>query len=176
MRRTGWEQLKRASLDDTLCVLTPQGRVVDLPRSATPVDFATTACTDVGPPPPRRQGRQPPHTPEHPAGERADGGIVTAKEGGPSRDWLDTRQGYVATLACVQQDQAVLRTTGRRRSSRAGAASSPRRCSATATARANIDGLAERPASERRGAVPGRRAWRRWARARCRPRCARAAP
>ena len=34
------EQYKRASLDDTIYVLTPQGREVDLARGATPVDFA----------------------------------------------------------------------------------------------------------------------------------------
>src|SRR5690606_11925607 len=42
------EQYKRASLDDTLYVLTPQGKVVDLPRGATPVDLAYRLHTDVG--------------------------------------------------------------------------------------------------------------------------------
>ena len=42
------EQVKRASLDDTIYVLTPQGRVIDMPRGATPVDFAYRLHTDLG--------------------------------------------------------------------------------------------------------------------------------
>lgn len=91
------EQFKRASLDDTLYVLTPQGRVIDLPRGATPIDFAYRLHTDVG---------------HHCRGAKVDGHLVplntplesgqtveitTTKEGGPSRDWLDPRQRYVAT-------------------------------------------------------------------------------
>src|SRR6266700_3077537 len=42
------EQSKRAVLDDTVNVLTPQGRVVELPQGATPVDFAYALHTDIG--------------------------------------------------------------------------------------------------------------------------------
>ncbi|HEY9379995.1 MAG TPA: HD domain-containing protein, partial [Burkholderiales bacterium] len=42
------EQTKRAALSDTVYVFTPQGRVVDLPHGATPVDFAYSLHTDVG--------------------------------------------------------------------------------------------------------------------------------
>ena len=91
------ERFKRASLDDTLYVLTPQGKVVDLPRGATPVDFAYRLHTDLG---------------HHCRGAKVDGHLVplntalengqtveimAAKEGGPSRDWLNPVQGYVAT-------------------------------------------------------------------------------
>ena len=45
----GWaEKTKKASLDDTIYVLTPQGKVIDLPAGATPVDFAYTLHTDLG--------------------------------------------------------------------------------------------------------------------------------
>ncbi len=91
------EQFRRASFDDTIYVLTPQGRVVDLVRGATPVDFAYCLHTEVG---------------HHCRGAKVDGHlvplntvlengqtveIITAKEGGPSRDWLNPLQGYVAT-------------------------------------------------------------------------------
>ncbi len=91
------EQFKRASLDDTLYVLTPQGRVVDLPRGATPVDFAYRVHTDLGH---RCRGAKvdghlvPLNRPLE-SGQTVE--ITVAKEGGPSRDWLDPRQNYVTT-------------------------------------------------------------------------------
>ncbi|MBL8482843.1 MAG: bifunctional (p)ppGpp synthetase/guanosine-3',5'-bis(diphosphate) 3'-pyrophosphohydrolase, partial [Rhodocyclaceae bacterium] len=42
------EKFKRAALDDTIYVLTPAGKVLDLPRGATPVDFAYRLHTEVG--------------------------------------------------------------------------------------------------------------------------------
>src|SRR6185295_11865705 len=36
------ERTRKAALDDTVYVLTPQGKVVDLPAGSTPVDFAYT--------------------------------------------------------------------------------------------------------------------------------------
>lgn len=91
------EQFKRASLGDTIYVLTPHGKVFDLPRGATPVDFAYRLHTDLGH---RCRGAK---IDGHlmPLNTRLDNGqtveIVSAKEGGPSRDWLDPRQGYAET-------------------------------------------------------------------------------
>ncbi|MDR0564537.1 MAG: bifunctional (p)ppGpp synthetase/guanosine-3',5'-bis(diphosphate) 3'-pyrophosphohydrolase [Azoarcus sp.] len=93
-----WEaHYKLAAMDDTIYVLTPQGRVIDLPRGATPVDFAYRLHTDLGH---RCRGARvdahlvPLNTPLE-SGQTVE--IVAAKEGGPSRDWLDTRQGYAAS-------------------------------------------------------------------------------
>jgi GTP pyrophosphokinase len=78
-------------------VLTPQGRVVDLPRGATPVDFAYALHTDVGH---RCRGAKvngamvPLDTPLR-NGDRVE--IVTAKQGGPSRDWLNPALGTIAS-------------------------------------------------------------------------------
>lgn len=91
------EQYRRASLDDTLYVLTPQGKVIDLPRDATPIDFAYRLHTSLGH---RCRGAK---VDGHlvPLNTRLENGqtveITTVKEGGPSRDWIDPRQGYVAT-------------------------------------------------------------------------------
>jgi len=91
------EQTRKASLDDTLYLLTPQGRVIDLPRGATPVDFAYRLHTEVGH---RCRGAKvdgqlvPLHT-RLESGQTVE--IVTTKEGGPSRDWLNPQQGYIAT-------------------------------------------------------------------------------
>jgi GTP pyrophosphokinase len=97
------EKFKRASLDDTIYVLTPQGRVVELPRGATPVDFAYRVHTSLG---------------HRCRGAKVDGHLVSlntpldngqtveitaAKEGGPSRDWLNPAQGYVHTPRARQK-------------------------------------------------------------------------
>ena len=97
----GWaEKTKKASLDDTLYVITPQGKVVDLPLGATPVDFAYTLHTDLGH---RCRGAKvdghmvPLDTPLK-SGQRVE--IIAAKGGGPrgvgpSRDWLNPALGFL---------------------------------------------------------------------------------
>lgn len=91
------EQFRRASLNDTIYLLTPQGRVIDLPQGATPVDFAYRVHTDLGH---RCRGAK---VDGHlvPLNTRLENGqtieISAAKEGGPSRDWLNPQLGYVAT-------------------------------------------------------------------------------
>ncbi|NMG53380.1 RelA/SpoT family protein [Aromatoleum aromaticum] len=91
------EKFKRASLDDAIYVLTPQGKVVDLPRGATPIDFAYRLHTDLG----HRcrgakvDGHLVPLNTHLENGQTVE--ITAAKEGGPSRDWLNPVQGYVAT-------------------------------------------------------------------------------
>ncbi len=90
-------QFKRAALDDTIYVLTPQGRVIDLSRGATPIDFAYRLHTDLGH---RCRGARvngalvPLNTPLA-NGQTVD--IVSVKQGGPSRDWLNAELGYLAT-------------------------------------------------------------------------------
>jgi GTP pyrophosphokinase len=89
------EQFKRAALDDTLYVMTPQGRVIDLPKGATPIDFAYRVHTDLGH---RCRGAKidghlvPLNTPLQ-SGQRVE--ITVAKTGGPSRDWLSP--GYLVS-------------------------------------------------------------------------------
>ena len=86
-----------ARLDDSIYVLTPQGRVIDLPLGATAVDFAYHLHSDLGH---RCRGARvdgalvPLNTPLA-TGQRID--IVTAKIGGPSRDWLNPALGYLVS-------------------------------------------------------------------------------
>ena len=88
---------KEAALDETIYVMTPQGRVVDLPRGATAVDFAYRVHTDLGH---RCRGAKVDgalvtlNTPLE-TGQRVE--IVVAKQGGPTRDWLNTSLGYLFT-------------------------------------------------------------------------------
>ena len=115
------QQFKRAALDDTIYILTPQGRVIDLARGATPIDFAYRVHTDLGH---RCRGARvdghlvPLNTPLA-NGQRVE--IVTTKQGGPSRDWLNSAQGYLATSRAKQkvkqwftaQEEADTQASGR---------------------------------------------------------------
>jgi GTP pyrophosphokinase len=96
----------RAVFEDTLYVLTPQGRVIDLPRGSTPLDFAYHVHTDLG----HRcrgakvDGQMVPLDYKLQNAQRVD--IMAAKQGGPSRDWLSPQLGYLASpraLAKVRQ-------------------------------------------------------------------------
>ena len=84
-------------LDDRIYVLTPDAAIVELPQGATAIDFAYTVHTDLG---------------HRCRGARVDGAMVplntplkngqtveitAAKEGGPSRDWLNADLGYLAS-------------------------------------------------------------------------------
>ncbi len=88
---------KQAALDETLYVMTPQGKVVDLPQGSTPVDFAYRVHTDLGH---RCRGAKVNghlvtlNTPLE-TGQQVD--IITAKVGGPSRDWLNPTLNYIHT-------------------------------------------------------------------------------
>jgi len=82
-------------VDDTIYVFTPQGRVIDLPVGSTPVDFAYHVHTDLGH---RCRGARvdgaivPLHHPLE-SGQRVE--ITVAKQGGPSRDWLNPELGFL---------------------------------------------------------------------------------
>ena len=88
-------RLRTGLFDETVYVLTPQGRVVDLPAGATPVDFAYHVHTELGH---RCRGARvngamvPLNTPLS-NGQQVE--ILAAKQGGPSRDWLNPELGYL---------------------------------------------------------------------------------
>ena len=82
---------------DRIYVFTPDGHVIDLPRVATPIDFAYRVHTEIG----HRcrgakiNGRIVPLTYKLKTGQQVE--ILTATKGGPSRDWLNPSLGYVRT-------------------------------------------------------------------------------
>ncbi|MEA3193673.1 MAG: pyrophosphokinae [Betaproteobacteria bacterium] len=137
----GQSTTRQAKLDDTVYVLTPQGKVLDLPAGSTPIDFAYALHTDLG---------------HRCRGARVDGQIVTlvtplasgqrveiisAKTGGPSRDWLNAERGFVKSpraRAKIRQwfnAQEMLQTVA---AGRAIVEKELRRARATA----NLEGLA----------------------------------
>jgi len=82
---------------DRIYVFTPEGHVVDLPPSATSVDFAYRVHTEIG----HRtrgakvNGRIVPLTYRLKTGEQVE--ILTSKEARPSRDWMNQDSGYINT-------------------------------------------------------------------------------
>jgi len=90
----GW---KSDVFKDRVYVLTPQGDIIDLPAGSTPIDFAYHVHTEIG---------------NRCRGAKINGKLVsldyvletgnqveilTAKRGGPSRDWLNPSLGLVRT-------------------------------------------------------------------------------
>jgi GTP pyrophosphokinase len=89
------EQFKSELFQDNVYVLTPQGKVIDLPKGATPIDFAYTLHTDLGH---RTRGAKVngnivPLNTKLQNGQRVE--ILTSKLGSPSRDWLNTTLGFL---------------------------------------------------------------------------------
>jgi GTP pyrophosphokinase len=89
------EQFKSELFQDHVYVLTPQGKVIDLPKGATPVDFSYTLHTDLGH---RTRGAKVngnivPLNYKLQNGQRVE--ILTAKIGSPSRDWINPNLGYL---------------------------------------------------------------------------------
>jgi GTP pyrophosphokinase len=88
-------QFKNVSFGEQVYVFTPQGKLIDLPANATPVDFAYRLHTDLGH---RTRGAKingkiaPLNTKLH-NGERVE--ILTIKHGAPSRDWLNAQLGFL---------------------------------------------------------------------------------
>ena len=89
------QQFKSSLFADTIYVLTPQGKVVDLPRGSTPVDFAYAVHSSLGHRcrGARVDGAMVPLQTTLSSGQRVE--IVAVKQGGPSRDWLNPELGYV---------------------------------------------------------------------------------
>jgi GTP pyrophosphokinase len=91
------EGLKADLVEDRVYVLTPQGKVVDLPRGATVLDFAYAVHTEVG----HRcrgakiNGRIVTLDSKPATGDMVE--ILTAKASAPRRDWLQPASGFLVT-------------------------------------------------------------------------------
>lgn len=82
---------------DRVYVFTPRGDIIDLPAGATPIDFAYTVHTEIGH---RCRGAKINGklvTLEYTlkTGDQVE--VLTAKQGGPSRDWMNSNLGMVKT-------------------------------------------------------------------------------
>jgi len=92
--------------EDRIYVLTPEAAVLELPRGATAVDFAYSVHTNLGH---RCRGARldgvmvPLNTPLH-NGQTVE--VITVKEGGPSRDWLNPELGFLASARAKSKVRA----------------------------------------------------------------------
>jgi GTP pyrophosphokinase len=91
------ESFRSEMFHDRVFVLTPEGRVIDLPEGGTPLDFAYAVHTEIG----HRcrgakvNGRIVQLTYPLKNGERVE--ILTTKEAAPRRDWMISHLGFIKT-------------------------------------------------------------------------------
>jgi GTP diphosphokinase / guanosine-3',5'-bis(diphosphate) 3'-diphosphatase len=91
------EGMKTDVFEDRVYVFTPRGDIIDLSAGSTPIDFAYHVHTDIGHRcrGARVNGKLVPLYQELKTGDQVE--ILTAKRGGPSRDWLNPNLGLVKT-------------------------------------------------------------------------------
>ena len=88
---------------DRVYVLTPAGKLIDLVKGSTPLDFAYAIHTEIG----HRcrgakvNGRIVPLTYTLKSGEQVE--ILTAKDGGPNHNWIDPNLGYLKSSAAISK-------------------------------------------------------------------------
>jgi GTP pyrophosphokinase len=91
------ESMRSDVFQDRVYVFTPRGDIIDMPAGSTPIDFAYHVHTDIGHRcrGARINGKLVPLYHELKTGDQVE--ILTAKRGGPSRDWLNSNLGLVKT-------------------------------------------------------------------------------
>jgi GTP pyrophosphokinase len=107
------ERFRTELVEERVYVLTPKGEVFDLPRGATALDFAYYVHTDVGHRcrGARINGRLVPISHALKDGDQVE--IQTARQGEPSRDWLNPQAGYLNTPRARDKLRAFFRQQDR---------------------------------------------------------------
>jgi GTP pyrophosphokinase len=137
-----WSKARGTRLDDTVYVLTPQGKVIDLPALATPVDFAYALHSDLGHRcrGARVDGHMVPLDTPLASGQRVE--IVAAKSGGPSRDWLNAERGFVKSPRARQKIRQWFNAKAHSETVAAGRAQVEKELRRERALNANLDELA----------------------------------
>ncbi|MGB9594151.1 MAG: RelA/SpoT family protein, partial [Anaerolineae bacterium] len=95
--------MKTDVFQDRVYVFTPKGEIIDLPAGSTPIDFAYHIHSEIGDRcrGAKVNGRLVSLDYQLRTGDQVE--IITAKRGGPSRDWLNPHLGYVKTSRAQQK-------------------------------------------------------------------------
>jgi len=97
------EDLRSELFFDRVYVLTPAGKLIELIKGATPLDFAYAIHTEIG----HRcrgakvNGRIMPLTYTLKSGEQVE--ILTVKDGGPNHNWIDPNLGYLKSSSAISK-------------------------------------------------------------------------
>ncbi|WP_295350479.1 GTP diphosphokinase [uncultured Succinivibrio sp.] len=103
------EEFKNQVFEDRVYIFTPNGEVIDLPTGATPLDFAYHVHTMVGHCciGAKVDGRIVPYTYKLKTGEQVE--IITSKNPNPSRDWINSENGFLKTAKARNKVQSYFR-------------------------------------------------------------------
>ncbi len=114
------EDFQSEMFQDRVFVLTPEGRVIDLPEGATPLDFAYAVHTEIG----HRcrgakvNGRIVQLTYLLQSGQRVE--ILTTKEAAPRRNWMITHLGFIKTSRARNRIRSWYRKQDREKNCQGG--------------------------------------------------------
>ncbi|MBE6423969.1 GTP diphosphokinase [Succinivibrio dextrinosolvens] len=116
------EEFKNQVFEDRVYVFTPNGEVIDLPTGSTPLDFAYHVHTMVGHCciGAKVDGRIVPYTYQLKTGEQVE--IITSKNPNPSRDWINSENGFLKTAKARNKVQSYFRKIDFDRNKEQGAA------------------------------------------------------
>lgn len=138
------DQLRVDIEPDRVYVFTPDGHAIDLPKGATPLDFAYRVHTEIGHNcrGAKINGRIVPLNYQLQTGEQVE--IITGKQGSPSRDWLNPNLGYVNTSRARAKIVHWFKFQARDQNVAAGKAMVERELSRLALPPVDFDKLAEK--------------------------------
>jgi GTP pyrophosphokinase len=134
----------RSINQDRIYVFTPDGHVVDLPRGATPLDFAYRIHTDVGHQcrGAKVNNRMVPLSYQLNNADQVE--ILTGKREAPSRDWLTPALGYVNTARARAKIQHWFKRQARDQNITEGQVLLEREIKRLALVELNLAGLAKK--------------------------------
>ncbi|HBG75315.1 MAG: (p)ppGpp synthetase [Chloroflexi bacterium GWB2_49_20] len=114
------DSMKTDVFKDRVYVFTPRGDIIDLPAGSTPIDFAYHVHTDVGNHcrGAKINGKLVPLDHELKTGDQVE--ILAAKQGGPSRDWLNSSLGLVRTQRARSKIRAWFKKQDREQNEQQG--------------------------------------------------------
>ncbi len=103
------DDFRNELFNDRVYVLTPAGKLIDLVKGSTPLDFAYAIHTEIG----HRcrgakiNGRIVPLTYTLKSGEQVE--VLTAKESAPNHNWIDPNLGYLKTSRAISKVKSWFR-------------------------------------------------------------------